>query len=141
MNAHSHHYSDADAATMLREHGINPTPQRLTITRVLFQHGVHMSAEDVFRGVNADDNQVSKATVYNTLGLLAQKGLIREVIADPTKVFYDPNTSPHHHLYDEGSGELTDIDAAKVHVTGLPPLPAGASLRGIDVIVRFRHNK
>jgi len=100
-----------------------------------------MSAEDVFRIVNADNNHVSKATVYNTLGLLAEKGVIRQVIADPAKVFYDPNTSPHHHLYDEGSGKLSDIDATDVRVTGLPPLPAGTSLQGIDVIVRFRHTK
>lgn len=126
---------------MLRGHGINPTPQRMLITRLLFERGVHMSAEDVFRLVNAGDNQVSKATVYNTLGLLAEKGVIRQVIADPAKVFYDPNTSPHHHLYDEANGKLTDIDAAGVRVTGLPPLPAGASLQGVDVIVRFRQNK
>jgi len=135
------HYTDADAVALLREHGINPTTQRVMITRVLFERGVHMAAEDIFRIVNADDNQVSKATVYNTLGLLAEKGAIRQVIADPTKVFYDPNTAPHHHLYDETSGELTDVDARGVSVIGLPPLPAGASLQGVDVIVRFRHRK
>lgn len=141
MTTYTRDCSDADARSLLRNHGINPTAQRVTITRVLFEHGVHMSAEDVFRIVNLDDNQVSKATVYNTLGLLAKKGVIRQVIADPAKVFYDPNTSPHHHLYDEGSGKLTDIDAAGVRVSGLPPLPDGASLQGVDVIVRFRQHK
>lgn len=97
-----------------------------------------MSAEDVFRAVNAETQHVSKATVYNTLGLLAERGVIREVIADPTRVFYDPNTSPHHHLYDEGTGELTDIDATELKVSGLPELPEGATLQGVDVIVRFR---
>jgi len=135
------HYTDADAIALLHRHGINPTTQRVMITRVLFERGVHMAADDVFRIVNADDDQVSKATVDNTLGLLAEKGAIRQVIADPVKVFYDPNTSPHHHLYDEGTGELTDIDAADVNVTGLPPLPSGASLQGVDVIVRFRQKK
>jgi len=141
MNTHVRHYSEADAADLLRRHGINPTPQRVMITRVLFERGVHMAAEDVFRVVNASNVQVSKATVYNTLGVLAEKGVIRQVIADPAKVFYDPNTAPHHHLYDEGSGKLTDIDAADVRVSGLPALPAGASLQGVDVIVRFRQGK
>jgi len=134
-------YTDAEAGSLLVEHGINPTPQRVTITRLLFAQGVHMSAEDVYREVNATDQQVSKATVYNTLGLLAQKGVIREVIANPTKVFYDPNTSPHHHFYDEETDALTDIDAKDVRVLGLPPPPPGANLQSVDVIVRLRQAK
>lgn len=131
-------HSPTEVVALLKEHGIGPTAQRVRITRLLFDRGRHMSADEVYREINAEEQQVSKATVYNTLGLLAAKGVIREVIADPSKVFYDPNTTPHHHFYDEDSGQLTDIDAADVSVVGLPPLPAGADLRGIDVIVRFR---
>jgi Fur family iron response transcriptional regulator len=123
---------------LLRGHGINPTSQRVAITRLLLDRCTHMSAEEVYKLVNAEDEQVSKATVYNTLGLLAEKGVIREVIADPSKVFYDPNTTPHHHFYDVATGELKDIDAAQVRVTGLPPLPDDSALEGVDVIVRLR---
>lgn len=130
-----------DPVAKLVEHGINPTPQRVTITRLLFERGMHMSADEVYREVNVKDQQVSKATVYNTLGLLAEKGVVREVIANPSKIFYDPNTSPHHHFYNEVTGELTDIDAKEVRVVGLPPLPDGADLQGVDVIVRLRHAK
>ncbi len=126
---------------LLREHGINPTTQRVLVTRVLFTQWTHLSAEDVFRIVNADHQQVSKATVYNTLGLLARKGVIREVIADPDRVFYDPNTMPHHHFYDENTGKLTDIDASHVELRGLPTLPEGTMVRGVDVIVRIRQAK
>ena len=134
-------YTDSDASVLLAKHGINPTPQRVTITRVLFMHRMHMSAEELYREVNSADQQVSKATVYNTLGLLAAKGVIRQVIANPGKVFYDPNTTPHHHFYDEESGALTDIDGTDVQVVGLPPLPPGADLQGVDVIVRVRQAK
>lgn len=134
-------YSVDEVSALLAERGVNLTPQRVMITRVLFSRGLHLSAEDVFREVNLTDHQVSKATVYNTLGLLAEKGIIREVVADPAKVFYDPNTAPHHHFYDEETGQLIDIDAADVRVIGLPPLPSGASLLGVDVIVRLRHTK
>lgn len=130
--------SQPEIVAMLRGRGINPTAQRVQIVRVLFERGTHLSAEDVFRAVNAEAHHVSKATVYNTLGLLADKGVIREVIADPTRVFYDPNTAPHHHLYDEGTGHLTDINAGELKVSGLPELPEGATLQGVDVIVRFR---
>ncbi len=138
---HARTYTETEAGSLLVEHGINPTPQRVTITRLLFAHGVHMSAEDVYREVNASDQQVSKATVYNTLGLLAEKGVIREVIANPSKTFYDPNTAPHHHFYNEETGALTDIDATDVQVVGLPPLPPGADLQAVDVVVRFRQAK
>jgi Fur family iron response transcriptional regulator len=134
-------HSDAEVLALLREHGINPTSQRVLITRTLLARCTHLSAEDVYTIVNRDDQQVSKATVYNTLGLLAEKGVIREVIADPTKIFYDPNTAPHHHFYNVATGELTDINANEVQVTGLPPLPSGAQLEGVDVIVRLRQGR
>ena len=125
-------------AQMLREHGITPTSQRLDIAQVLFARHEHLSAEDVFNLVNGDTARVSKATVYNTLGLFAERGLIREVIADPTRIFYDPNTAPHHHLFDESTGTLTDIPAAQVQISGLPALPDGMRMQGVDVIVRVR---
>jgi Fur family iron response transcriptional regulator len=133
--------SDTDIVELLRSHGIHPTSQRVIITRLLFLQCTHLSAEDVYRLVNTDNRHVSKATVYNTLGLLADKGVVREVIADPTRIFYDPNTAPHHHFFDVATGELTDISAEQIHVSGLPPLPNGAQLEGVDVIVRLRAAK
>jgi Fur family iron response transcriptional regulator len=133
--------SDAEILELLRSHDIYPTSQRVIITRLLFEKSTHLSAEDVFRLVNADDRHVSKATVYNTLGLLAKKGVVREVIADPTRIFYDPNTQPHHHFFDVATGKLTDISADQIQVSSLPPLPPGARLEGVDVIVRLRPEK
>ena len=133
--------TEPEVILLLRQYGIAPTAQRVLITRVLFARGTHVAAEELFRLVNANNHpHVSKATVYNTLGLLAEKGVIRSVIADPQRVFYDPNTSPHYHLYDEVSGELTDIDASQIQVTGLPSMPDDVELQGVDVIVRVRRN-
>jgi Fur family iron response transcriptional regulator len=88
--------------------------------------------------VNERHSETSKATVYNTLNLFLEKGLIREVIVDPSKVFYDPNTEPHYHMYHLDSGKLTDIDASDVRVTGLPELPPGVVTEGMDIIIRVR---
>lgn len=129
---------DVDIKGLLRQHAIQPTSQRILITRLVLERCAHLSAEDVYRLVNATDRHVSKATVYNTLGLLTKKGVIREVIADPTRVFYDPNIAPHHHFYDVESGELKDIDADQIQVAKLPPLPEGTDLERVDVIVRLR---
>jgi Fur family iron response transcriptional regulator len=128
----------AEIAALLREHSINPTDQRMEIAQVLFSRAMHLSAEDVFSIVNRESPRVSKATVYNTLGLFAERGLIREVIADPARVFYDPNTVPHHHFYDTSTGQLTDIAADDVEISGLPMAPEGMSVEGVDVIIRVR---
>ncbi len=133
------HYSTAELAELLREHGINPTSQRLEIARELFAHGDHVSAEEVFGRVNSGESfsgRVSKATVYNTLGIFADKGLIRQVIADPTRVFYDPNTAPHHHVYDIDTNTLTDVASSDMQIQGMPVLPEGTKLEGVDIIVR-----
>lgn len=134
-------FSTDDVIAELRNHGINPTAQRVEVARVLFLQGAHLSAEQVFALVNKGQVQVSKATVYNTLGLFAKKGVVREVIADPNKVFYDPNVAPHHHFYNVTTGELMDIDAKDIHVASLPSLPLGTSMEGVDVIVRLRPDK
>jgi len=125
-------------AEMLRAHGITPTHQRIEIALVLFEQRWHPSADQILAAVNVRYAETSKATVYNTLKLFLDKGMVRELIVDPNKVFYDSNTSVHHHFYDVSSGEITDIPAEGVRIDGLPPLPAGMITDGIDIIVRTR---
>jgi len=131
-------YTRESVAELLRAHGITPTHQRIEIAFVLFEKREHLSADQILALVNTRHAESSKATVYNTLKLFLEKGLVRELIVDPTKVVYDPNTSPHHHFYDVDSGELTDIPADSVRVEGLPSLPPGVVAEGVDVIVRTR---
>jgi Fur family iron response transcriptional regulator len=125
-------------AEILRRHEINPTHQRIEIAYALFSRGEHRSADQILAIVNDRHLAASKATVYNTLNLFLEKKLIREVIVDPNKVFYDPNTEPHHHIYNLDTGELTDIDASQIEISGLPPLPVGMVADGVDIIVRVR---
>ena len=127
-----------DVAARLRAHGINPTHQRIEIAHVLFEHKQHLSADQILTRVNARHAETSKATVYNTLKLFLDMKLIRELIVDPSKVFYDPNTEPHHHFYNVATGELTDVPALGVRVEGLPPLPTGTIADGIDIVIRTR---
>ena len=127
-----------NVSEMLRVHGVTPTHQRIEIAQVLFEKRWHPSADQILAAVNVRYAETSKATVYNTLKLFLDKGLVRELIVDPNKVFYDSNTSVHHHFYDVTSGEITDIPAAGVRIDGLPPLPAGMVTDGIDIVVRTR---
>ncbi len=123
---------------LLRSHGVAPTHQRIEIALVLFSRCAHLSADQILALVNSRHSETSKATVYNTLNLFLEKRLIREVIVDPSKVFYDPNTQPHHHFYNMTTGELTDIPADNLQVAGMPTLPPGMVADSIDVIVRIR---
>lgn len=132
---------DQDLVRMLRDRDINPTSQRIEILGLLLERCEHLAAEQVFNLVNAGGvERVSKATVYNTLGLFAEKGLVREVIADPARTFYDPNTTPHHHIYNVTTRTLMDIDEASVSIASLPGLPEGTRLEGVDVILRVSNS-
>jgi len=131
-------YTRDNLAEVLRRHGVSPTHQRIEIAYALFSRQEHLSADQILAIVNDRHSETSKATVYNTLNLFLEKRLIREVIVDPNKVFYDPNTEPHHHLYNIDSGKLADIDASSIEISGLPPLPEGMVTEGVDIIVRVR---
>ena len=127
-----------DAVRLLQRHGVSPTRQRIDIAQVLFAKCQHLSADQIQAQIDAHHAYASKATVYNTLKLFVKKGLVREVMVDPSKIFYDSNTEVHHHFYDVVSGKLSDINDADVTITSLPPLPAGMVTEGIDVVVRVR---
>ena len=118
-------YNRDNMAELLRQHGINPTHQRIEIAYALFSKQEHLSADQILAAVNTKHSETSKATVYNTLNLFVEKKLIREVIVDPSKVFYDPNTHEHHHFYDVVSGQLT-VDA-KPAISVMPVIGPRAS--------------
>jgi Fur family iron response transcriptional regulator len=130
--------SEEEATARLQEYDILPTQQRLQIARILLTGDQHLSADQVLDLVNAAGNRVSKATVYNTLGLFARKGILREVIVDPSRVFYDTNNGPHHHFYNVDTGELSDIDATRIPVEQLPEAPDGTLIDGLEVVIRVR---
>lgn len=135
---HIERISEEAATRRLQASDILPTLQRIQIARILFARDQHLSADQVLDKVNATDGRVSKATVYNTLGLFAKKGVIREVIVDPTRVFYDTNISRHHHFYNIDTGELADIDADLISLENYPELPTGTVAEGVDIIIRIR---
>ena len=128
----------ADAANLLEARGIRPTTQRVDIASVLLARPQHVYAEDLRRLLAEHATPVSKATVYNTLGLFARKGLVRELSVDSGKVLYDSNTTSHSHVYDVDTGTLTDIEPGALVVSALPALPPGTELEGVEVVIRVR---
>ena len=127
-----------DVSGHLLRAGIPVTAQRLAIARVLLPQPVHLSADQVQHRASHYTSGLSRATVYNTLKLFTARGLLRELAVEPGKTMFDSNPQPHHHLYNSATGELTDIPADTLRLSGAPVLPDGLELEQIEVIVRVR---
>ncbi|HEV2264172.1 MAG TPA: Fur family transcriptional regulator [Stellaceae bacterium] len=127
----------ANALELLRAARLRPTRQRLALARLLFEKGDrHVAAEELHGEALAAQVPVSLATVYNTLHQFVAAGLLREVVINPGRSYFDTNVSDHHHFFYEDSGTLRDIPGDSIAVSNVPPPPDGGSIRRVDVVVR-----
>ena len=125
-------------AKVFEQHGILMTPQRVEVAKILLEKPQHLSADQILERLRSAGSSVSKATVYNTLNLFSERGLVREVMVDPVRKFYDSTTRSHHHFYNVDSGELSDIPDAEVRFFDLPQLPPGTEQESIEVLIKVR---
>ncbi len=127
-----------NAIERLRAAGLRPTRQRLTLARLLFENGDrHVTAEVLHGEALTGHIRVSLATVYNTLHQFTAVGLLREVVVEPGRSYFDTNIDDHHHFFSESAGTLQDIPGHGVVISGLPQAPAGTQIRRVEVIVRI----
>ncbi len=133
--------SRTDILDLFDKHGILPTPQRVEVAEILLARPQHLSADQIIERLLQRGSDVSKATVYNSLNLFCERGIVREVMADPVRKFYDSNTHPHHHFYNVDSGELSDIADAEVSFNNLPSIPSGTQQESVEVLIRIRQAK
>lgn len=125
--------------------GLRPTRQRLALAKLLFdtaddQPNRHVTAEQLHSEAMEAEVRVSLATVYNTLHQFTDAGLLREVVVDSGRSYFDTNIDDHHHFYFEDNGRLQDIPGAAVRLAELPEAPAGAVIKRIEVIIRLRED-
>ena len=121
----------------LRQQGIRPSAQRLAIAGYVLATGEHPSADTVWHNVKPLLPMVSRATVYNTLRLLVDRGLLRELAICPGAVVYDANMAPHHHFIDDGSGAVRDLPWQSLFVERVAEL-AEFDVREYSVVLRGR---
>jgi Fur family iron response transcriptional regulator len=130
-----------DVKSMLREVGLRPTRQRMSLGWILFSKGDrHLTAEMLYEEATKAKVPVSLATVYNTLHQFTEVGLLRQVAVDGSKTYFDTNASDHHHFFVEDANELVDIPGTDVIVGKMPTAPEGYEVARIDVVVRLRKN-
>lgn len=123
----------------LRGAGLRPTRQRLALAKLLFDSGDrHVTAESLHAEAQDQNIRVSLATVYNTLHQFTSSGLLREIVVDASRSYFDTNTSNHHHFYRESQHMLMDIPANDIDVANLPVPPEGMEIDRVDVVVRLK---
>jgi Fur family iron response transcriptional regulator len=125
-------------ASQLEARRLQVTAQRLDIAEFILAKPQHLSAEQILSGMRARGSTVSKATVYNTLNLLSEHGIVGTVQVDPERQYYDSTSTQHHHFYNVDTGELTDIPDGAVELAIRTALPAGTEQDSVDVVIRVR---
>ena len=131
--------SDRDTALRLRTAGLRPTRQRVELAGLLFRDGDrHLTAEGLHAEAQDSGIQVSLATVYNTLHQFTGAGLLRQVVVDASRSYFDTNVGDHQHFYCEDEGRLIDIAGDTIAVAGVPTPPKGTEIERVDVVIRVR---
>ena len=125
----------------LRGSGLRPTKQRILIAKKLFdkRKTFHFTVETLNKRINKDENaKVSLATIYNTVEAFTNAGYLKEILTSKNKSYYDTNIKSHHHFYDEGSKELTDIHYSQIKLSKVPIPPKGKKIKNLEVVIRIQ---
>ena len=129
----------SDLTAKIRAAGLRPTRQRIALGKLLFAaRDRHVTAESLHQEAARAGAQLSLATVYNTLHQFTGAGLLRQVIVDGAKTYFDTNVGDHHHFYFEDRDLLADIPGDDVRIDGLPRPPAGTEIERVEVVVRLK---
>ena len=127
-----------EAVQRLRTAGLRPTRQRVALAQLLGAEHRHVTAEALHDEVERAGVHVSLATVYNTLHQFTHAGILRQVVVDSARSYFDTNTGTHQHFFCEEDGALFDIPGETVEVSNLPEPPKGMAVDSVDVVVRIR---
>ena len=125
----------------LRSSGLRPTQQRVLIAKSLFDSDktFHFTVETLNKKINKNGTmRVSLATIYNTVEAFTSAGYLKEILTSKNKSYYDTNIKSHHHFYDEGSKELTDIHYSQIKLSKVPIPPKGKKIKNLEVVIRIQ---
>ncbi len=125
----------------LRSSNLRPTKQRLKICQFLFdrEKTFHFTVETLNKKINKNGaSKVSLATIYNTVEAFTSAGYLKEILTSKNKSYYDTNIKSHHHFYDEGSKELTDIHYSQIQLSKVPIPPKGKKIKNLEVVIRIQ---
>ncbi len=129
----------AAALARLKSAGLRPTKQRLALSKLLFEGGNrHITAEQLHVEARHQGVGVSLATVYNALHQFTETGMLREVVVDAGRSYFDTNVDEHHHLFYVDEGRLEDLPRDSVGLSDIPAAPIGCRVERVELIIRVR---
>ena len=107
------------AVVMLRRAGLRPTRQRLALGQLLFRDDHrHVTADDLHRDMLESGEQLSLATIYNTLNQFAEAGLVRKVAVNGGRSYFDTDAGDHQHFYVESEDRIFDVQKTRSSSAG-----------------------
>lgn len=112
----------------------------MAIADYVLHTDAHPSADEVWQAVQTTLPMVSRATVYNTLRLFVEQGILRELVLAQGRTVDDPNLDRHHHFIDDQSGAIEDVPWGAIRVANAAALP-GYEVREYSVVLRGRRRR
>ncbi len=128
-----------DCIKFLKDNNITPTKQRVDIAMLIFDKNQHFTASDLITLASKSSLHISQATIYNTLCLFEQKGILKTIDLQNDRKFYDTNLSLHHHIYNMTTKILTDVDDDQIEFSKLPDLPSNLELEKTEVLIKVKN--
>ena len=126
------------ALSILKNSPLKVTNQRVRLIEILFKNGDHhFTAEDVYKEVNKNKDNISLATIYNCLNQFTKHHILKSVRISSDKVYFDTNTVEHHHFFCKNSEKISDIKSSDVEISNLPKIPKGKKLESVEVVVNI----
>ena len=126
----------SEVISRLRAANLRPTRQRIALAKLLFGGcDRHVTAESLHAEAVGALIKVSLATVYNTLHQFTKAGLLREIVVNCNRCYFDTNVSEHHHFFYGDTNCLEDIANDDIVISKLPAAPVGKSIQRVDVVV------
>ena len=124
----------------LRNSGLRPTKQRLQICEVLFEtkKTFHFTINDLAEKIrNQTQNNISLATVYNTVHAFEKKGYLKQIPLNSNQTYFDTNITDHHHFYDLNKDRLIDLENSDVGPINIKKKIIGKKIKSVEVLVKL----
>jgi Fur family iron response transcriptional regulator len=132
--------NEQDVVRLLRDKGIQPSAQRVAVAKHVLRTHDHPSADEAWASVKRSFPMISRATVYNTLNLFVEKGLLARHVLAEGKVVFDCVVEPHHHFIDDATGAIHDIPWDALTVSRVRRL-SGFDVREYQVVLRGKRTR
>lgn len=128
-------YSTENITAILKSKNLRVTPQRFAVYANLLSRSDHPTVEQIMEDLNQNFPISSQATVYSSLQVLREVGLVQEVLLDEGASRYDANMEKHHHFCCSNCSAIEDIPSNQFETLGFNKLRRGLKAKNYEIVV------